>query len=376
MIHNSHICFLLLSITVAIWPSHCARAAEDPVVENPDLAIKYDPKNDRLPIEEQLQTVLAQPSELAFKNLPLGELVRLLRQHSGMPIFIDRQSFKAAKIDPMLELEADVAGSSLKGILFAALSPHGLEAVIENDLLLVKTNFDSLARMGGRTTQWVSINDEATESLIDKLGQVFTGNLGQFPLDAAMRHVAAVQDIQIIINTRALEDIGLTRDIPVTLNAKDLTTLAFLQALLRENDLALNVSEGMLEITTMEDAQSEESMLVRAYWLDGTDLKQPEEAAELITTNISPMSWDVVGGAATLKVFRGGSGRSALVINAGFAEHLKIENLLNSLRGLPNRPAKIESSNRPVAPPNNAPAANAVDPFGNGGIDPFGSPPE
>lgn len=355
--------------------------ADEPSVQNATLRVKYDPSISQLPVSKQLENVLSQPSNLKFKDLPLAELVRLLRENAGLPLFLDRVSFKNFDLDPMVKLEVDIPGSSLKGILFAALNPHGMKAVIENDLVFITVDHDAFGKMGGKTTQWISINDESAEATIDKLGQVYAANFLQIPLEDALRQISQEQNLAMVVNTRALEDIGLTRDVPVTLNAANVTTYAFLNLMLRENDLVVSLNDNLLVVTTDEDANSEDNMLVRAYWLDGTGVREPEMLLQLIQSTINPASWEALGGPATLRTFGTKEGRIAIVASTTLADHLQIENLLNSLRGLPNRPARVESLNRPTraaAPASEPPAGPTPsdDPFGRGSrdaaADPFG----
>ena len=353
--------------------------ADEAVVENPNLMIKYSPLVSQRPLAEQMNQVLDQFSNLKFRNLPLTELIVLLKQHSGLPVMLDQQSFSALGIDPKVKLEADVAGSSLRGVLYAALTPKGLEAVIENDLLMIKVNYDAYARMGGKTTQWVSVDDQNAESLIKRLGQRFAGNYNQIPLADAVKEVSNRRNIPMMVNRRALEDLGLTVDLPVTINVKDVTVLEFITLMLRNNDLTLQIRDGLLEITTMDDAYSEQGQSVRRYWLDGTGADSADRVLELIVATMSPEQWEVMGGPSTIVPFQDKSGRLAVVVRTDFLTHLKVGNLLNSLRGLPNEPARIESmvpdegvqvESRQVTPRNQP--ASSVDPFGRSEDDPFG----
>ena len=63
--------------------------------------------------------------------------------------------------------------------------------------------------------------------------------------------------IEIQIDHRALEDIGIGSDTPITRNLKGITLRSALRLMLKEMDLTYVVRDEVLQITTPEEAESE-----------------------------------------------------------------------------------------------------------------------
>lgn len=351
---------------------------------------KYDPSKSNQLIEDQINEVLEQPTKLKIPKIELSQFAELIRSSTDLPVYVDDQGLSAAGIDTSIELSVMVPGSSLSGAIYSALNPVGLQAVVENDMLVIKVDHDAHALAGGKTARWISEDDRKVNETIEKLNQLYSGNYNQIPLEDMVMEFSSTTDIPIIIWTRSLEDIGLTRDVPVTITARDMKAIEFLNLVLAENDLTLNFKNGVLQITTEESASDSENLMIRMYWLDGIGMAEPEKTIELITTSVSPDAWDAMGGPQTI-VSGDYATRKSLVVTATFDDHLRIESLLNSIRGIVPNPStkKLQAVTKPNAtaapksaegapiaipdpfratPPNDDPfggTSNSNDPFGN-----------
>jgi len=83
--------------------------------------------------------------------------------------------------------------------------------------------------------------------------------------DLKQRHA-----IEIELDSRALDDAGIPRDMPITRSIKDVTLRSALNLLLHDLDLTYVVKNGVLMITTTTEAQKLQSTpfsLKTAMWL-------------------------------------------------------------------------------------------------------------
>ena len=122
-----------------------------------------------------------------------------------------------------------------------------------------------------------------------------------------MLDISNKADIPIVLDTRALDGVGIGTDTPISQNLKGISLRSALRLMLQELELVAIVRDEVLMITTVEDAESHLSttmFLVR-------DLLGPPHAAgadadsliELITTTVAPDTWDEVGGVGSIEYF-------------------------------------------------------------------------
>ncbi|MFI4875874.1 MAG: hypothetical protein ACIALR_11070 [Blastopirellula sp. JB062] len=77
------------------------------------------------------------------------------------------------------------------------------------------------------------------------------------PLIEVVDYLKTLHGIEIQLNNRALEDVGLSTDVPVTRNLEGISLRSALRLLLKELELTYVVANEVLEITTPEDAETE-----------------------------------------------------------------------------------------------------------------------
>ncbi|MBC8873273.1 MAG: hypothetical protein H8E44_27880 [Planctomycetes bacterium] len=133
------------------------------------------------------------------------------------------------------------------------------------------------------------------------------------PLNEVVEYLREQAGVTILVDVRALDDVGLPFDSPVSGKFSDMPLRSVLRHSLREFDLTWTLRDGALVITTPEEAEC--CMETRVY--DVLDLVRlndqsaPDEydyhsIISLITTTIAPQSWDTVGGPGSIEAFRGG----------------------------------------------------------------------
>lgn len=152
--------------------------------------------------------------------------------------------------------------------------------------------------------------------------------LVETPLSDVVGLLNDVTGINVLIDARALEDVGIGRDTAVTHDFRGATLANGLTQVLRELDLVWDIRDDAIVITTPEEVEA--ALHVRIYPV--LDLVQIEPDApvfddegdyetliELITTFVRPTTWDEVGGPGSMPFV----GHGCLAISqttAGFAE--------------------------------------------------------
>ncbi|MGA2030977.1 MAG: hypothetical protein ABSG68_01870 [Thermoguttaceae bacterium] len=177
--------------------------------------------------------------------------------------------------------------------------------------------------------------------------------------------------IPIVLDKKAMEDVGMGPDMPVNRSIEGISLRSALRLLLRELRLAYTIRDEAILITTAETAEQE--LITKSY--DVSDLLSPraqdypyrddelprpprgngdwddhsgrsaaqgrmyarirypagassaQDLAELITASVMPTTWDTVGGPGSIAEFD-----RLLVVTQNFDVHVEIEDLLARLR--------------------------------------------
>ncbi len=126
------------------------------------------------------------------------------------------------------------------------------------------------------------------------------------PLQDVIDYLKDQHHIEIQIDTRALSDVGIGTDTPVTKNLKGVSLRSALQLMLRELGLTHTIQDEVLLITTFEEAETHLTTVVYPVadlgfrdksgetWIDFDSL------IEMITSTVKPTTWDEVGGPGTI----------------------------------------------------------------------------
>ena len=158
------------------------------------------------------------------------------------------------------------------------------------------------------------------------------------PLQDVIDYLKNLHKIEIQLDTRALKDIGIGTDAPVTRNMKGVTLKEALQFVLRDLGLTYIVTKEVLLITTPEEADSQ--LVTKAYpvadlVLVGGDSQGEgaeadfESLIDILSGTVKPTSWEDVGGPGTIRENPIGL---SLVISQTQEAHEDIETLLAQLR--------------------------------------------
>ena len=154
------------------------------------------------------------------------------------------------------------------------------------------------------------------------------------PLVEVLAFIGEEHGIQTFIDKRALDDLGLATDTPITIELSNISLRAGLEYMLHDLDLTFVVFRETLFITTVDAVlDSSRYHTVKVYPVSGL-LRRAEDGsleydvlADTITTVIEPDSWRSAGGTGDIKTIAG-----TLVVTQTERTHEKIEQLLGILR--------------------------------------------
>lgn len=133
--------------------------------------------------------------------------------------------------------------------------------------------------------------------------------------------------VPVVLAYRKLEEASVTPDTPLSASLPSAPIKTQLRALLAPLELAYVIRDEVLQITTLEDAESQIDLRlydIRSLIANGVS---PEKLGEQLARDVNPSSWDRVGGPGTASVFRG-----ILVVNQTDPVHEDIEKWLAGLR--------------------------------------------
>ena len=158
------------------------------------------------------------------------------------------------------------------------------------------------------------------------------------PLQDVVDFVRDVADIEVQIDRRALDDMGLDTSMPITINLRGVSLRTGLQLMLRDMGLTYAIENEVLLITTHEEAENRlETRMYPVTDLVGFQDKDGEvwgdfdSLIDAITSTIKPQAWDQVGGPGSINPM---TVRGELVIVASQTQdvHDDIEHLIGRLR--------------------------------------------
>ncbi|WP_182866808.1 hypothetical protein [Stieleria mannarensis] len=117
------------------------------------------------------------------------------------------------------------------------------------------------------------------------------------PLAEAMQTLSAQHDIPIVIDRRALEEIGLDADVGTTIGLTNVSLRSALRLMLRDLDLTYMIKDEVMQITTVEAA--EDNLIVEMYVLPANLAAKSNDVIKVLTATVVPDTWETLGGNST-----------------------------------------------------------------------------
>ncbi|MEL6107800.1 MAG: hypothetical protein AAFU85_17380 [Planctomycetota bacterium] len=162
------------------------------------------------------------------------------------------------------------------------------------------------------------------DRIVAALNRQTTVSFIETPLSDAARTISEMHNIPIIIDNRALEEIGLDAETPVTIDLKGVSLRSLLRLMLRDNDLTYMVKDEVLQITTREAA--EDNLILKMYTLSGKLHNHGDQIVTAISRTVTPDTWDQLGGASTII-----SIEHVLIVSTTSDVHSKVDSFLSEL---------------------------------------------
>ena len=248
--------------------------------------------------------------------------------------------------------------------------------------LLTGISFASHGSVLLRAAEWPPVEFNLANSQIEKaLGEPTTLEFIETPLQDVVDFLKDLHGIEIQIDARALEDIGIGSDRPITCNLKGITLRSALKLMLDETKLQAVVRDEVLLVTTQDALEKDGAAFFQVY--DVEPLLGEDAGIEDLVAVITGAVDDKP--VMTTSTFRG-----LLVVRGTYHQHTQLRQLLGVMAqalkvALPEPPKRVAERERPV-PREARPAPRAAarpmppldptrvaDPFG-GADDPFGAP--
>ncbi len=149
------------------------------------------------------------------------------------------------------------------------------------------------------------------------------------PLDQAIRSLSETHKIPIFVDARALEEIGLSGDVPVSLDVKNVSLRSALRLLLDNLDLTYVIQNEVLLITTHESAETR--LAIAVYRLDKVGINAADGKA-LVTQMVSPDAWEELGGASSIAAMSNEvKGEELLIVSTTQNLHEEVLELLHTI---------------------------------------------
>jgi hypothetical protein len=160
------------------------------------------------------------------------------------------------------------------------------------------------------------------------------------PLNDVVEYLKEHYGIEIQLDKKALDDVGIGSDTPITKNVNGISLRSALQLMLRDLKLTWMIQDEVLLITTPEEFESKMTTKV----LDVADLVVCRDSEDkpwddydtlinMITSTIMPTTWDSVGGPGSIAPANLGSAK-ALVISQTDDVHCQIAEILAKIRAI------------------------------------------
>ena len=164
------------------------------------------------------------------------------------------------------------------------------------------------------------VNERIRRVLSDETRVTFV----ETPLADAVAMLSQDHDIPVLLNKRALEELGLTEDTPVDIDLSGVSLRSVLKIMLTPLDCTFIVKDEVLQITTLEHA--EQNPVLRSYTMDEELAPRAEKIVNAMTSTVVPDAWEDKGGPCSVSPVD-----HVLMVSATEAVHEEVENFMTML---------------------------------------------
>lgn len=161
-----------------------------------------------------------------------------------------------------------------------------------------------------------------------KLHEQASANFRNTPLKEAVAQLSEQTGVDIRLDARALDEVGIRERAPVSLSLDNRKLSTVLQAMVIDLDLTWALRDGVLWMTSVEDAKERTKTAVYDVRDLCRDDGESDALADAIVSQASPLGWEAVGGQNTISFAKAG----VMVIGATDQVHDEVLELLESYR--------------------------------------------
>lgn len=173
-------------------------------------------------------------------------------------------------------------------------------------------------------TRQIGDKEASHARILEKLDELTTHSFIEIPLSDAVLDLSQYHDIPIVIDSRALEEIGLSAEEPISISLKNVTLRSYLRLMLRSLDLTYLIKDEVMQITTIEAA--EQNLIVKIYKFPDDLVSESDALVSAINKTIVPDTWDLFGGPSSIT-----SLKNVLIISTTSDVHDQVSDLLEDL---------------------------------------------
>ncbi|NQU24922.1 MAG: hypothetical protein HQ567_26865 [Candidatus Nealsonbacteria bacterium] len=182
--------------------------------------------------------------------------------------------------------------------------------------------------------------DAACKAVVEALASTADFQFADTPLQDVVDALAHRHKVNIRIDHRALDDVGIGSDTPITIDVKNVSLRSGLNLFLRGLDLTWMICDETLLITTPEEAES--TLTTRVYDVvdlvvycdeNGDPVDDYDTLIDSIASTLSPTTWDEVGGPGSISGNSFGSAK-LLIVSQTQDVHEEVVDLLKQIRAV------------------------------------------
>jgi hypothetical protein len=180
------------------------------------------------------------------------------------------------------------------------------------------------------------------------LSQKDTFQISEGRLNTCVVQLREKYGLNIVIDSFALREMQVAEDSPITIKLKDVSVRSALELALRPLGLTWTVYSEAVVVTTplgvrsMKYAKAYDITVLSTVVEEGGKVSQdPEALVQLITSTVSPDSWDGMGGNGTVQLIPTGSA-SLVVVWQDYRVHRQIAILLSDMQNIAKQHAATE----------------------------------
>jgi len=160
------------------------------------------------------------------------------------------------------------------------------------------------------------------------------------PLSDAVTYLKEYHDIQIVLDRKGLEELGVAADTQITMKVQGVSLRSVLGLILRPLGLTCTIHNEVLLITSPETAQDPDSLSTRIYEVgdlvvcrdENDQLWDDYETLEkLVMNHVATDAWVDVGGTGAVTGISVG-GAKLLVVTQSYPVHVEVREFLKTLR--------------------------------------------